>query len=435
MVAQMFRNLCSFEFFFVAFLVSGTFKSAAVFSAVPIDLTLFFFLLSVLAAAGIAYRGVTCSNSGGGAGLQGPAGLWKSVGGVLSANKQVALALGILGALVAWSLVTLAFSPGSAYALNKVLRLALFTGWAFGGTALVVAKDNRRAQRFLFLLAAYGLVLAAAALGQYVMRGGGLGMVKVWGNDYISLGRVVGAAGIIAFVWFLFARDRWVRVFWTILFSVLLITLFISGARGPFLAGAGTALVFVLIAAYCFKTIPYRLNLLVAVSVIIVMVLSAYGLGMLDTTLGRIDLIFEQPDMGASADIRLELFREALHMWTQNPVTGVGAGGFPVLLGYGDVRVYPHNLVLEVLAEFGLIGFILLAGFFYSCFRMLPRIRVIMNEPVLTAATLLFLYALLNAMVSGGINDNRVLFAFAGLFRAGVNYAAVPGKTGVGEHG
>jgi hypothetical protein len=102
------------------------------------------------------------------------------------------------------------------------------------------------------------------------------------------------------------------------------------------------------------------------------------------------------------------MYATALGLTLQNPF-GLGLGGFEryALL---DLR-YPHNMLLEVGCEMGwlpLLGLLILIAASLVC-----MVRVLRREyswQTLFLATVL-LNSLLNAMVSGDLNDNRLFFA------------------------
>jgi hypothetical protein len=59
------------------------------------------------------------------------------------------------------------------------------------------------------------------------------------------------------------------------------------------------------------------------------------------------------------SSMRFELWSAAIHLWLQSPSSllfGHGPQQFPLLAGYDDAGMYPHNFVLELLSEHGLIG-------------------------------------------------------------------------------
>jgi len=76
-----------------------------------------------------------------------------------------------------------------------------------------------------------------------------------------------------------------------------------------------------------------------------------------------------EPNLSAgdiSTEARSALFSLAGSLFQGGPILGVGTSGFealaPRFLSASVVEVYPHNLVLQFAAEFGLVGIALLAG-------------------------------------------------------------------------
>jgi hypothetical protein len=103
-----------------------------------------------------------------------------------------------------------------------------------------------------------------------------------------------------------------------------------------------------------------------------------------------------------------------LALWAQQPVIGQGVGSWPVLYYGKDIAWYPHNLFLEVLVEFGLIGLLLLAAVAVAALRRIsvPRLR---EDPVLMCVAMLCIVTFFYAMTSSDITQNRNLFAMVGL--------------------
>lgn len=87
--------------------------------------------------------------------------------------------------------------------------------------------------------------------------------------------------------------------------------------------------------------------------------------------------------------------------FVSNPIFGIGYGRFIFDGRYG---LYPHNLIIEMLCELGIIGFGLIIFKSY-----IPAIRIFkFYKPCLY----LFVILLLRAMVSGGIDSNIIFFSF-----------------------
>jgi len=59
------------------------------------------------------------------------------------------------------------------------------------------------------------------------------------------------------------------------------------------------------------------------------------------------------------SSMRMMLFGSAIELWLESPLTvifGAGLGAFPAYIGQSELGWYPHNFVLEALAEGGIIG-------------------------------------------------------------------------------
>ncbi len=149
-----------------------------------------------------------------------------------------------------------------------------------------------------------------------------------------------------------------------------------------------------------------------------------------DFSLGKLD---EDP----SANARLEAWDDAGELFQAHPLVGAGAGSFSVS-GIGRFLRYPHNLVLEISAEQGLVGLTLftvlvvtvLTRLLSACaaIRRLPGGDV--TAPLIVLALLLF--SLVNAMVSGDLNDGRMLWLTLGVALAVVALVRDPQAAGEG---
>jgi hypothetical protein len=83
----------------------------------------------------------------------------------------------------------------------------------------------------------------------------------------------------------------------------------------------------------------------------------------------------------------------------------------PILYFNLDIHRHPHSLILELLAEFGLVGLVLFA----ALVLVLVSLRRLREDPALMLAVMLCINAFINAMTSGDLPDNRNLFAMLGV--------------------
>jgi O-antigen ligase len=69
-------------------------------------------------------------------------------------------------------------------------------------------------------------------------------------------------------------------------------------------------------------------------------------------------------------NLRLSFYQSAIDAFKQHPIVGLGAGGWSIFY-YGEdmLRYHPHNCVLEVAAELGIMGLSVLAVFLGILFR------------------------------------------------------------------
>jgi O-antigen ligase len=123
-----------------------------------------------------------------------------------------------------------------------------------------------------------------------------------------------------------------------------------------------------------------------------------------DVLTGRLD---------SSSSTRLVLYQAALRSIAAHPL-GLGFGGFATITPYKDLP-YPHDMVLEVLAEAGiLLGAAFLAWFVVQVARTWQMATGFVGSAVLA----LVVFNLFIALVSGDLHDNANVFFALGISAA-----------------
>lgn len=102
-----------------------------------------------------------------------------------------------------------------------------------------------------------------------------------------------------------------------------------------------------------------------------------------------------------SVAIRLELFRDAIHLLQSSPLMGGGAGAFGQHSCWSNTISYPHNILLHIASELGVIGvsiFLVMA-----LFASIPQLRIPWGSrgDMSNLAFLFFLLASINSLFSG----------------------------------
>jgi len=339
----------------------------------------------------------------------------------LGRRQLIALALWLaLGALVAagvlWASDTASAARSAAYftILGTVPLLAAFP----------VAASEARTRQFLLVFLASGLAFVGIAM--IALFTGELGGGLVLGANRLSAARALLFVPLIAiplFVWHRFGRREWIVV---IAASLGIFLAFATTSRAPTLffiavgtgltigalalsrhrgralgrAGAvilGTFVVFVALAGVLPERSPARFGLLLDIAgEVIDDPAPSDGLGVEPSPDVEVP-----PTGGQSVARRADLFRAALRLFVAHPVIGAGTSGYETAAGYE----YPHNLVLHVASEFGLVGLAVLGA--------LGIIALLTWRPTSTVSVALgalLAFLVLNAMVSNGIYENRMLW-------------------------
>ncbi len=311
--------------------------------------------------------------------------------------REYLLYLPLLGMMI----LSLAYTPDLAGGVDKTLRFLCLT--SIGIVSPFVLFDSvGKLKNFLVAMALGGLAISINSLA---MLGGSDRMVSPSG-----LNTELGAASAISMIviWSLwFPEWRLIKrvVFYPVL-GVLGVALIGSGGR---FANVATALCLVLATLL-------RRKLFVDVSVI-------GGLGALLLPLiwipqASFDYLGSLAHPPQAMGTRNDLMALGVKMFSEHPFLGVGIQGFRFLSPNPLTYNYPHNLILELGSELGLlaaIAFLAIAGCaFREIWKQLRNPSQSRNSPVLTVF-LLLIFVFLDAMVSGDINDLRFMWFVFGL--------------------
>jgi O-antigen ligase len=82
----------------------------------------------------------------------------------------------------------------------------------------------------------------------------------------------------------------------------------------------------------------------------------------------------------ASAVSRVAIMKEGIRVGIGHPIFGVGLGNYLV---YNTMGKFAHNNYVEVLADTGLVGWILYYGIYYCIIVKISKLRKIMKSPML----------------------------------------------------
>ncbi|HYE11485.1 MAG TPA: O-antigen ligase family protein, partial [Patescibacteria group bacterium] len=333
-------------------------------------------------------------------------------------NKKATI-LALSGAAFAFYIfISLNWSAGHIYAVQKTLHISTLTLWALFACAFIIASDTRRLNRFINLILAIAAWIALASALEYVKGGGGV--INALNSNYLALGYTLGMGLIISIAYVFFfeqSRSRKIALFIISLFFMFL--LLVLGGRGP-LIGVTISLLIPLL--YRAKVrLEYKLWIKKYFVFIVILLIAVFSVSIYlyskdspTATLARILLLFE-PGMGTSVSTRVEYYLASYILWQFKPLLGHGIGSWPILIGLPDRISYPHNMVLEIIVELGLMGLILFGFILFWALKGFIHLKYNRSIFFTFVILMMFINAFMGAMFSGDMNDNRIIFALLGL--------------------
>jgi O-antigen ligase len=146
------------------------------------------------------------------------------------------------------------------------------------------------------------------------------------------------------------------------------------------------------------------------------------------TTLSRFMVIAEQAEgeRGVEGASRWLFWPAAVRFWLQSPVVGNGFQSFSYMFHNGSERpgAYPHNVPLQIAAELGLVGLVLMGVFVWSGLRHagLHRLR---TDPLMVCGLAYFMTAIQSSLFGKELTAGRKLFFAVALFAVPAATAAV----------
>ncbi len=317
-------------------------------------------------------------------------------------------------ALAVMILAGVLYAPDQDFALGKAASWWALVFLPIIPAALRVGSRSRYLRQFLWAVFALGVPMVIAGLGELSSTQ----RLAPLGANTIEVGRAALLVPLLGVVFVIQQRSLVMRCIGLALIPPALLVAIASGSRGPivalFLVGAIAAV------AYLprMRAVHFRfLGVIASLIVLSAMTLAVAGSSISGLSLERFSLLgdFVQGVMGGQLDTaigdtssgtRVQLFGLAVSLFEEHPVLGVGTDGFEVLsplnLGPIEGESYPHNAVLQIAADLGLVGLLIVLGLVLLALR-----RRLLEDKESRAVRLTLLFFLLCDMVSRGVYEDR----------------------------
>ena len=343
---------------------------------------------------------------------------WRPIGS-LSGLKLPIILYFVFAAVVAASYFE---TSAPHYGGSKLLRF-LGIGTLLFFSSFVLIREERDLRRVALLFVGCGMITAVQILAHLETRN-----AAAMGDEDITrigAGWLMGMTIVLLLYFRFIERDYLHRTVVIIGLPLLVAGLVASVARGPMVALA------LVVPINFFLTLKSR-KLGTSIAMILLAVVSTYGAFSVLLTvapertqakLNELVRLAEGESGSGSAVKRIPFYKTALFAIPAHPLLGRGIGSWSVYYYGSDTRNYPHNMFLEVAFEEGLLGLGILWLFLAAVGdSSLHLLRV--TGPRYAAFPSLVLFSVAVGMFSGDIDDDRMVWFWAGLTLAVCRVAA-----------
>lgn len=310
-------------------------------------------------------------------------------------------------------MISVIYSPDYYTALDKTGRFIFLTGLAIISPFFLLDSHEKIKKFFLTLFVIYFLL----SLDSLSMLGSleSDERLTLRGGLTIELG-VAAVTAILICIFILLPQTHslFKKLFLYAIICILFIALAGSGARSAFIC-----LIFgFVINIYFYRKLASDYILLSIVLIILLL----FFVPLPETSVNYLESLVKS-DTTDLLDWRGHLMQRGIELTLEYPLTGVGIGGFPF---YGTIPPpevwflynWPHNVILEISSEMGILNAILVIIILSLAFKevIIQTLDTNFKYRDLSQLTLaLLLVGFITFMNTGDINDNRPMWLYISL--------------------
>jgi len=296
----------------------------------------------------------------------------------------------------------------------SISKLIIFSGLTIPMCIYVSTLDTmEKLTNFVQQLSFVGGFLFILTILQFVLTGTTLGEERI---SVLGGGPIVYSRWLGVFLLAIFYNNIKSEALKPVILIVGFFLMLYSGSRGP--------VIFILLIIFLLRTVKIQYFLLF-LALMMLLILTKYNLllSIIDNTpvLGRLFGFSYGSSLidGSSTTMRLFLYYDSFELIKAN-LFGYGIGNFSIYSNTSQfigLTSYPHNFLLEIFLEHGLLVFIYVICcviFIFKVFLSWFIQKKLNNENKLFFAVWLFCF--LNSLVSGDLSDSRLLILFTCIF-------------------
>lgn len=321
---------------------------------------------------------------------------------------------GLLG-LAAVMIFGVLYAPERGTGMSIAARYCLFglTYYFFARTSAACSHGMDECVNS-FMKWHWGLALILGVISVTIAGGFSERHISLWNSNPIGFGMLMGVGLLVNLYWMLQrSHESW----WLMVASLVTTPFFLflvigANERGPVIS-------VVLSAAFMSGTIAWIRNQIWTFLQILLLICVLIGCALFvintfpnvgDRFLDRLELLDSRRTV--HQDGRVDLYKQAGNYFSRSPITGAGTGAMESKNGPGG---YAHNLFLEVSAEYGLLGLMMLGIFLAGLFYYIWLSSFRMGNPMGCFFGTFALFMLLEAQFSGTLWNFKNLYFAAGM--------------------
>jgi O-antigen ligase len=313
------------------------------------------------------------------------------------------------------------YTPAPQYGGEKLIRFLLI-GAFFLLAPLYLINSDEDFRHFSFAFVVLAIVQAFVLFA----RAGRVSSMEDTDVTRIGAGWVIGMAILLLLFFQVTETPFWRKALTIVALSILVGGLVTSASRGAMFSTA-------IAASYLlFKVYKGRSKVFVGIIAIAALACAGtafYFLRNMDSgkyteKADEIIQMVEGHGSSGTAAQRLAFYQAAFREIEQRPLLGLGVGGWSVYYFGKDERAYPHDLLLEITTEEGLVGLVAFLIFIFAVYRA-SRELCDLTGPHFAVLAGLLLFTLIATMFSGDLDDDRVLWLWSGMTLAVIHFARI----------
>ena len=273
------------------------------------------------------------------------------------------------------------------YSLNPLFGILKLANLFISVIPLIIAsyyllKTNTE-QRFTILIYSLLTVAIATTIFVIIVRPFDYSTIykfSILRWSHVIYGRFTGLVFLLS-IYLLYERRNIFRpTLVTIIAAIILVGIYLSGLRAAFI-GVLLITTILLTIGLIKRKIPIgNVLLLIFISISIILIINSF-----DTTTGvskryneSFTITNEKVEFDASWQVRIDAAEISWEMFKEHPILGSGLGGFNRNYNSSLPQAikYPHNIFLEVMVEFGIVGMLGFVYLLWTMFRAARRLSV-----------------------------------------------------------